>query len=86
MQLLNRTAIITGAASGIGRATALRFASEGAKVVVADINDTGGSETVQQIKAQGAEAKTGDVPGNENHRPDTDTVSSSRGEKRSPNK
>ena len=54
MQLLNRTAIITGAASGIGRATALRFASEGAKVVVADINDTGGSETVQQIEAQGA--------------------------------
>jgi len=54
MQLLNRTAIITGAASGIGRATALRFAREGAKVVVADINDTGGSETVQQIKAQGA--------------------------------
>jgi NAD(P)-dependent dehydrogenase (short-subunit alcohol dehydrogenase family) len=56
MRLKDRVAIITGAAGGIGRATALRFAQEGAKVVVADINHEGGEETVQQVKAAGGEA------------------------------
>jgi NAD(P)-dependent dehydrogenase (short-subunit alcohol dehydrogenase family) len=50
MYLKGKVAIITGAASGIGRATAILFAQEGAKVVVIDINDTGGSETVHIIK------------------------------------
>jgi NAD(P)-dependent dehydrogenase (short-subunit alcohol dehydrogenase family) len=50
MSLRGKVAIITGAASGIGRATAMLFAQEGAKVVVSDINDKGGKETVNKIK------------------------------------
>lgn len=53
MRLANKVAIITGAASGIGRATAIRFAAEGAKVVVNDINAAGGEETVRRIKDAG---------------------------------
>ena len=53
MQLADRTAIITGAGSGIGRATACRFAAEGARIVVADINDAAGMETVGAIEAAG---------------------------------
>ena len=56
MRLANEVAIITGAASGIGRASAMLFAKEGAKVVAADINDIGGEETVSMIKANGGEA------------------------------
>lgn len=52
MRLKDKVAIITGAGSGIGRATALRFAQEGASVVVADINERGGQETVAQIATQ----------------------------------
>lgn len=56
MRLANKVAIITGAASGIGRASAVLFSKEGAKVVVADIDDTGGKETVETIKTNGGEA------------------------------
>jgi NAD(P)-dependent dehydrogenase (short-subunit alcohol dehydrogenase family) len=52
----DKIALVTGGGSGIGRATALTFAREGAKVVVADIVVTGGEETVQLIHAAGGEA------------------------------
>jgi NAD(P)-dependent dehydrogenase (short-subunit alcohol dehydrogenase family) len=48
-RLDHKVAIITGAASGIGRATAVRFADEGASVVVADLNEETGVEFAQQI-------------------------------------
>lgn len=52
--LTDKVVIITGAAGGIGKATALRFAEEGAKVVVADFAD--GSATVQEVEAKGSQA------------------------------
>ncbi len=56
MRLQNKTALITGGSSGIGRETALRFAREGARVVVVDVNDAAGQETVDLVKQQGGEA------------------------------
>lgn len=56
MRLKDKVALITGAGSGIGRASALLFAGEGAKVVVADINDAAGAETVERIEATGGHA------------------------------
>lgn len=52
-QLENKVAIITGAGSGIGAATALLFATQGAQVVVSDINEDSGRETMSRIKAMG---------------------------------
>jgi NAD(P)-dependent dehydrogenase (short-subunit alcohol dehydrogenase family) len=54
--MTNKVALVTGAGSGIGRASALVFAREGAKVVVADIVAKGGEETVQLIKRAGGDA------------------------------
>src|SRR5688572_7491080 len=51
-----RVAIVTGAASGIGKATALRLAREGAAVVVADIQDAEGAAVVSDIEAAGGRA------------------------------
>ncbi len=56
MRFDGKVALITGAGSGIGRATALLFADEGAKVVVADYKPEDGQETVSRIKQRGGEA------------------------------
>jgi NAD(P)-dependent dehydrogenase (short-subunit alcohol dehydrogenase family) len=52
-QLTGKVALVTGGASGIGRATALTFAREGAKLIIADMNEDGGHQTVHMITEQG---------------------------------
>lgn len=57
MRLAGKVAVVTGGSSGIGRAGCLRFAREGAKVAVCDINDRGGQEAVALIIQAGGEAR-----------------------------
>lgn len=56
MKLQGKVAIITGAASGIGRASAIAFAREGASVVIADKNAEAGQKTAAEIRAEGLSA------------------------------
>ena len=56
MKLDKKVAVISGAGSGIGQATALLFAKEGANIVVADLDPKGGQETVDLIKGHGRKA------------------------------
>ena len=56
MRLKDKVALITGAGSGIGRQSALLFAREGAAVLVVDVNDAGGNETVTLVKQAGGRA------------------------------
>ncbi len=56
MRLAEKVALITGAGSGIGRETTLLFAQEGAAIVVVDVNDEGGAETVARVEAAGGRA------------------------------
>lgn len=55
-RLEGKVSVITGGSSGIGKATALLFAKEGSKVVVADVKDKEGEETVSEIRKNGGEA------------------------------
>ena len=63
MRLEGKVALITGAGSGIGRASAVRFAAEGASIVASDINESAAVETVAVIRESGGEATAvgGDV-------------------------
>lgn len=56
MKFLNKVAMVTGASSGIGKATALAYAKEGAKVAVVARREVQGQETVEEIKSAGGEA------------------------------
>lgn len=56
MRLNNKVTLITGAGSGIGQETARMFAREGAKVIVADLNESSGKQTVKEIKENGGHA------------------------------
>ncbi|MFX0137952.1 MAG: SDR family NAD(P)-dependent oxidoreductase, partial [Candidatus Hodarchaeota archaeon] len=57
MKLKNKIVLLTGAASGIGRSTAILFAKEGAIQILADINQEGGEETIKLIKKEVPDAK-----------------------------
>ena len=63
MRLKDKIAIVTGAGSGFGRGIALRFAAEGARVVVNDLNAENGVHTVENITEAGGDARfmAGDV-------------------------
>ncbi|MFN7999920.1 MAG: SDR family NAD(P)-dependent oxidoreductase [Acidobacteriota bacterium] len=56
MKLKDKVAVITGAGSGLGRAIALRFAAEGARIVIAELNEAKGEEVLREVQATGVEA------------------------------
>ena len=55
MRLEHQVAVVTGGGSGIGAATAVAFAREGARIVVADVNEAGAKKTVEQIEKAGGQ-------------------------------
>jgi len=70
--LADQVALITGAASGQGSAAALLFGAQGAKVVIADVNDDGAAETVRMLEERGAEGVA--VHADVSSRPDIDRM------------
>jgi 3-oxoacyl-[acyl-carrier protein] reductase len=58
VELKDQVAVITGAASGLGRAIALRYAQAGANIAIGDLNDTGAEETAEQVRKAGTKAIT----------------------------
>ena len=63
--LQDKVAVVTGAGSGIGRSVALAYAREGAKVIVSDMDEDSGRDTVDLISGEGAGEGTGDGAGSE---------------------
>ena len=57
MRLKDKVAVITGASAGIGRATAIRFAAEGAVLSLWDVNEQRGNELVTELESTGAKAR-----------------------------
>lgn len=68
MRLRDKRAVVTGSASGIGRAIALRFAGEGARVVVADLDEEGAARVAEEIVSSGGHAIAVDVDVTEEER------------------
>jgi NAD(P)-dependent dehydrogenase (short-subunit alcohol dehydrogenase family) len=56
VKLKDKVAVVTGGGSGLGRAISLRFADEGARIVIAELNEAKGEETLRAIQAKGVEA------------------------------
>ncbi|PWK15715.1 3-oxoacyl-ACP reductase FabG [Tumebacillus permanentifrigoris] len=72
MRLVDQVAIITGGASGIGKETALLFAKNGAKLVIADYNEAGGQAALEELRALGTEAEF--VKADVSNREDVQTI------------
>jgi NAD(P)-dependent dehydrogenase (short-subunit alcohol dehydrogenase family) len=78
-KLDGKVAVVTGAASGLGRASALRFAGEGAAVVIADLNQEGGEAAVRDCRENGGRAvfQKADVSDERRSRPQLTALSMS---------
>ena len=74
MRLANKICIVTGAGSGIGRASALLFAAEGAQVIAADLDESAAAETVAQMNVEGVSRRVDVADEDETHALAAETV------------